>query len=1064
MSSSSSKDDATASNAGAVTVAAVGVASAAATTSYANVVQNLDSKKAAVATATGPATAAAAATVDNKENQPNLKSLKSWSEETAAAEAAVDESPLVGEKRAAAGGDNTAENSSELDDNNDFLPVLSSHHRRDRKKARKEKPTPREYRDRQQPSAGGSGSGPVQGQGQKSAAGRRLLGGAEADGRKHMARQRVPRGNSPRKNVGAPGAPSTSGSANGNGKTQKERKSDTSPSASLEANNSGNEAKAGDTDAQAAASTAASPAAPQPKRFIAAPPPKVNAWKISTKQVGSPKSGSSPLDKRVLQPKAQQQSKQTGSSNSNSTNNNNNSNKKTQQQQQPQQQQQQQLKQVQQQQGAAAQTAIKTTTITATATTTEAGATVAAAVVAVTTTTTTTTKEAVSTNVDASIADALVSSVVKDKRKVNQKASDFSNVGEWPTLIGGVSGSGKATVNEPKRNATKKQPAAKAATAAGVAAAAGTSSANQPAASVTTAAAAATSSDSNAEPNVAAVAPSSSSSSSQAQNATVSTSQDAKSQREAEQPAGSAAVPATGAFAGAAIHKKIPKHKWRPLQIDLAKSSRPKPIGGRPNRRFSDDAYEQRRPPRAYHERAGPAGARGSEGHAGGGGQAESRPHGGRYAYNARTSAATERVDSWRSSGPSAAVYDGSGVGAEGAAGGAASASAPGVGGLRGPRRFRTPYRGGRQGRGGFTRPGPGRPTNRIPRHLLASGEYANYLPADAAGADSSQSYVLMGTHYFGNVPAAYIEMDAASVKEAIKKQVEYYFSADNLTGDFFLRRKMDPEGYIPVTLIASFHRVLALTTDVALIVTAIKESDKLELFEGYKVRTKTTPTIWPISDITDEADKSQLQLPQSQPQQQQQQQKQQQQQQQQPETVAVEEPVQKKTEKAEIQTEPVKEAVQAEASVATSSLSSTPPPPVILSPAMATRPLNSIPPPPVPRNSNLVPQMLLEKQRPTKAAINSVDAISALTQRVEGVVGQKAAVGAAAELADHLSGLAESVKPKSSSTPEKRTAAKATGAGEGDGVVAALVAEPEGMWKELLLRHPLSAMPKRKN
>lgn len=299
------------------------------------------------------------------------------------------------------------------------------------------------------------------------------------------------------------------------------------------------------------------------------------------------------------------------------------------------------------------------------------------------------------------------------------------------------------------------------ATAGGVAAA---PTSAQPAASVTTASA--VTNDTSAEPNVAAVA---TSSSSQVNNAAVSTSHDAKSQREAEQPTGSATVPAAGALAGAAINKKIPKHKWRPLQIDLAKSSRPKPIGGRPNRRFSDDAYEQRRPPRTYNERTGPAGARGSEGHSGGTG--ESRAHGGRYAYNARTSAASERVDSWRSSGPSAAVYDEQrpATGAEGAAG---AASAPGAGGLRGPRRFRTPYRGGRQGRGGFTRPGPGRPTNRIPRHLLASGEYANYLPADAAGADSSQSYVLMGTHYFGNVPAAYIEMDATSVKEAIKKQV----------------------------------------------------------------------------------------------------------------------------------------------------------------------------------------------------------------------------------------------------------------------------------------------------
>lgn len=373
------------------------------------------------------------------------------------------------------------------------------------------------------------------------------------------------------------------------------------------------------------------------------------------------------------------------------------------------------------------------------------------------------------------------------------QASDFSNVGEWPTLIGGVSGSGKATVNETKRSSAKKHPVSKAAAttaqqqAAGVgAAAAGTTGATITAtATGAVAATAAVTNEVSSESNVAtpsATTSSSSNSSSQAgANATASTSHDAKSQREAEQPTGSTTVSAPGALAGAAINKKIPKHKWRPLQIDLAKSSRPKLIGGRPNRRFSDEAFEQRRPPRTYNERgsATAAAARTADGQAvggagaaaaaAGGAAAESRPHGGRYAYSSRTSAAPERVDSWRSSGPSAASNEEqrSGATTEGGAAGAGTAT-----GVRGPRRFRTPYRGGRQGRGGFTRPGPGRPTNRIPRHLLASGEYINYLPADAAGADSSQSYVLMGTHYFGNVPAAYIEMDAASVKEAIKKQV----------------------------------------------------------------------------------------------------------------------------------------------------------------------------------------------------------------------------------------------------------------------------------------------------
>jgi hypothetical protein len=40
----------------------------------------------------------------------------------------------------------------------------------------------------------------------------------------------------------------------------------------------------------------------------------------------------------------------------------------------------------------------------------------------------------------------------------------------------------------------------------------------------------------------------------------------------------------------------------------------------------------------------------------------------------------------------------------------------------------------------------------------------------------------------------------------------EYYFSTDNLQRDFFLRRKMTPEGYLPLALIASFNRVQQLT------------------------------------------------------------------------------------------------------------------------------------------------------------------------------------------------------------------------------------------------------------
>ena len=46
----------------------------------------------------------------------------------------------------------------------------------------------------------------------------------------------------------------------------------------------------------------------------------------------------------------------------------------------------------------------------------------------------------------------------------------------------------------------------------------------------------------------------------------------------------------------------------------------------------------------------------------------------------------------------------------------------------------------------------------------------------------------------------------------------------------------MAADGTIPVTLIASFHRVRALTADVQLVLDAIRDSDKLQLIGGFKV------------------------------------------------------------------------------------------------------------------------------------------------------------------------------------------------------------------------------------
>ena len=42
----------------------------------------------------------------------------------------------------------------------------------------------------------------------------------------------------------------------------------------------------------------------------------------------------------------------------------------------------------------------------------------------------------------------------------------------------------------------------------------------------------------------------------------------------------------------------------------------------------------------------------------------------------------------------------------------------------------------------------------------------------------------------------------------------EYYFSTENLEADIFLRQQMSKDGYVPLSLIASFNRVQTLCDD----------------------------------------------------------------------------------------------------------------------------------------------------------------------------------------------------------------------------------------------------------
>ena len=84
------------------------------------------------------------------------------------------------------------------------------------------------------------------------------------------------------------------------------------------------------------------------------------------------------------------------------------------------------------------------------------------------------------------------------------------------------------------------------------------------------------------------------------------------------------------------------------------------------------------------------------------------------------------------------------------------------------------------------------------------------------------------------------------ALKESVKKQMEYYFSVENLTRDFFLRGKMDTQGWIPLTTVAGFNRVRMLTPDLVVVTEALAGSTVVEFSPDLlRIRAKESPQQW---------------------------------------------------------------------------------------------------------------------------------------------------------------------------------------------------------------------------
>ncbi|KAG6538596.1 hypothetical protein ZIOFF_003720 [Zingiber officinale] len=82
-----------------------------------------------------------------------------------------------------------------------------------------------------------------------------------------------------------------------------------------------------------------------------------------------------------------------------------------------------------------------------------------------------------------------------------------------------------------------------------------------------------------------------------------------------------------------------------------------------------------------------------------------------------------------------------------------------------------------------------------------------------------------------------YLEGNGWLIKNRTKTEIEaadieYYFSVDDLCKDIFLRGKMDDQGWVPVSLIATFNMVKRVTTSIAVILNVLRDSTELEIQE----------------------------------------------------------------------------------------------------------------------------------------------------------------------------------------------------------------------------------------
>ncbi|KAL2353928.1 hypothetical protein BJ546DRAFT_1062018 [Cryomyces antarcticus] len=137
---------------------------------------------------------------------------------------------------------------------------------------------------------------------------------------------------------------------------------------------------------------------------------------------------------------------------------------------------------------------------------------------------------------------------------------------------------------------------------------------------------------------------------------------------------------------------------------------------------------------------------------------------------------------------------------------------------------------------------GPASRSQSIP--IESYGRYPAGYPSGPPHMAPLQTYMGGMYEYQGVQPVSAVPYgtpysDQYNQLNMVSMQLEYYFSVDNLCKDMFLRKHMDSQGFVFLSVIAEFRRIKQLTTDMELIKFVCLQSPDTEFRVGVDGRDR---------------------------------------------------------------------------------------------------------------------------------------------------------------------------------------------------------------------------------